>query len=77
MELWEFNCCVRTAQQKKKEEGKENFANAWLMANLTNAAMAGKLKPLKYYLEEKQAETITYDEFEELLEKAERGNNGT
>lgn len=68
MELWEFNCCVREARERQEAEAKETITRAWLQANLTNAAMAGKLKPLKNYIQaEEIGDSISIEEFERLL----------
>lgn len=75
MELWEYNCCIRIAQQQREAEAKETLTHAWLVANFANMALSGKLKALKEYVEEpKHAENISKADFESLLEQVERND---
>lgn len=76
MELWEFNCCVKAHNRKKKEAAKEAVAVSWQTARFSSAAFAGKLKPLKNYLEmadqtATKAPTVSREEFNRNLKLAE------
>lgn len=74
MELWEYNCCIKAYNDKKKEEAKETITAAWMTANLANTAIAGKLKPLKSYVEAEQekAPQLSYEEFDRKLKSAKK-----
>ena len=45
MELWEFNCCVKAHNRKKKDAAKEAVAVSWETARFSSAAFASVVGP--------------------------------
>lgn len=80
MELWEFNAMIEAYKLREAAEQKKRTALAWQTANFAAAAMAGKLRSLDRYLDDKEAKEapkIGRDEFEKKLNEARRLNDGT
>ena len=74
MELWEFNACMKSYNLSCEKTEKRAINRAWLTANFTGAAYAGKLKKLENYtklLDHKQGPKVSKEQFEEKLQRAE------
>ncbi len=79
MELWELNACIEAYNIQQKAKGKEQIELCWMTANLTGAAFAGKLKPLKQYIKDDSKTTapkVSKDEFEQRLQAAQAAQEG-
>jgi len=82
MELWEFNACARALNERRCAEDRRETLGAYVTANWTAAALAGKLKPFSHYYNEQRTEgqaegqALTREEMDELDRKyeAEGGN---
>ena len=61
MELWEFNACARAFNERGRAEDRREMLAAYVTANWTAAALAGKLKPFSRYYNETRAEMEALD----------------